>query len=94
MSLINQVKYPHPSCFLSNRAKYGIITSRLFCFARICQLKVDFVERSNKFLLEFKARGYSKSLMCRYVKRFLNRIPLNFVVRHRGSFVKLLFKGI
>ena len=40
LSFINNLKYPHPSCFLSGRSKLGIITSRLWCFGRICKRDV------------------------------------------------------
>ena len=59
-STIDQTKYPHPSCFLSERSQYGMITSRLHCFGRICHKKVDFVQRSRKFVRDFLDRGYSK----------------------------------
>jgi len=46
LSNVNSLKYPHPTSFLSVRSKFGIITSRLCCFSRICQRKRDFIMRS------------------------------------------------
>ena len=51
LSAIKQLKYPHPSCFLSDRSKYGIITSRFWSFGRICKRKCDFKARAKKCLL-------------------------------------------
>ena len=90
LSSVNQTKYPHPSCFLSNRSKYGIITSRLHCFSRICNRKVDFVERATTFLNEFLERGYSKKQVTIFTQRFLKSVPLAFPIGKIGSFVKLL----
>ena len=88
LSSVDQIKYPDPSSFLSYRSKYGIITSRLHCFGRICHRKVDFVTRSRKFLKEFLSRGYSKSATSIHVKRFLKTNPLAFPIVKLGSFVK------
>ena len=90
LSRVDQVKYPHPSCFLSTRSKLGIITSRFHAFGRICLRRVDFVERARIFLKEFLARGYSRSSVASMVKRFIRKVPLEFPVPKVGSFVKML----
>ena len=90
LSRIGLLRYPHPSSFLSNRSKLGIVTSRLHCFARICQRKPDFVARSRLFLKEFCARGYPRSCVRRFVLRFLKHVPLQFPVRSRWAFMRLL----
>ena len=90
LSSVNQTKFPDPSCFLSNRSKYGIVTSRLHCFGRICSRKVDFVERATAFLNEFLERGYSKKQVTIFTRRFLKSVPLAFPIEKMGSFVKLL----
>ena len=94
LSSICQKKYPHPSCFLLDRSKFGIITSRLFCFGQISQRKEDFIHITNMFLMELRARGYTKSRMYVFVKKFLRRFPLNFFVRRRGRFIKALFNNV
>ena len=91
LSSIDQTKYPHPSCFLSERSQYGIVTSRFHCFGRICQRRVDFVRRSRKFIREFLDRGYSKRKVSTYIKRFLKQVPLEFPIEKLGSFTKALF---
>ena len=93
LSLIDQTKYPHPSCFLSERSQYGIVTSRLHCFGRICHKKVDFVQRSKKFIRDFLNRGYSKRKVSAFIKRFLKQVPLEFSVERLGSFTKALFES-
>ena len=90
LSRVNQRQYPDPSCFLSERSKYGIITSRLHCFGRICLRKKDFMARTHKFLKEFYDRGYSKSKINKYVKKFLRGVPLEFPIGNLGTFVKTL----
>ena len=88
LSRINSLKYPHPSSFLSVRSKFGIITSRLCCFGRICQRKRDFIARARMFLGEFLARGYPRSKICSFVLRFLKLTPLHFHVRSRHALMR------
>ena len=94
LSRIDALKYPHPSCFISERAKLGIITSRLHGFGRICTRRSDFVERARMFLQEFRGRGYSVSRMWGYVLRFLRKVPLAFPVTSPSSFTRELLKGV
>ena len=90
LSRVNLVRYPHPSCFLSDRSKYGIITSRMHCFGRVCQRRADFIHRARLFLREFQARSYSAREVRRYVVRFLRRVPLQFHVRDAVRFARRL----
>ena len=94
LSSVDQSKYPHPTCFLSYRSKFGIITSRLHCFARICLRKVDFIHRARIFLREFAQKGYSKRQISIFCSRFLKSVPLEFPVERRGSLVKKLLTGL
>ena len=92
LSRIDSLKYPHPSCFISERAKLGIITSRLHGFGRICTRRNDFIERARMFLQEFEARGYSVSHMWGYVLRFLRKVPLAFPVTSPSSLARELLR--
>ena len=92
LSNIEQRKYPHPSSFLSHKAMYGVITSRLHCFARICTRKSDFIERSRIFLREFLSRGYSRAETAKFVARFLKSVPTSFHISRVKLFVKGLMK--
>ena len=82
LSRVRSVKFPHASCFLSVRAKYGIITSRLHCYSRICQRKQDFIARTQLFLREFRTQGYAVRKMRGFVLRFLKSTPLQFPCPH------------
>ena len=93
LSDIEQRKYPHPSSFLSVRAMYGVITSRLHCFSRICTRRVDFIERACLFLREFLARGHSRSKTSQFVARFLKTTPTSFHISNIRTFVNALMKG-
>ena len=92
LSQVSLVRYPHPTCFLSDRSKLGIVTSRLFCFSRICMRKKDFIARARLFLSEFVERGYSRASIRRYVQRFLKRVPLFFTVRSPQALTRLLLE--
>ena len=92
LSRIDALKYPHPSCFISERAKLGIITSRLHGFGRICTRRSDFIERARMFLREFRGRGYSVSRMWGYVLRFLRKVPLAFPVTSPSSLARELLR--
>ena len=90
LSSISKLKYPHPSCFLSGRSKLGIVTSRLWCFGRICKRKCDFKARAKKFCSEFLKRGYASGRVRAFVVRFLRKVPLAFPVENVISFAKSL----
>ena len=89
---IEQRKYPHPSSFLSHSAMYGIVTSRLHCFSRICNRRTEFVHRSRIFLREFLARGYARAETAKFVARFLKSVPTYFHVKNIGRFVRTLMR--
>ena len=90
LSRINSLKYPHPSSFLSVRSKYGIVTSRMCHYSRICSSRSAFVARARLFLAEFCARGYPRGQVSRMVLRFLKSTPLSFAVRSPVSLMREL----
>ena len=92
LSRISQKRYPHPSWYISDRSKFGIITSRLHCFNRICQKRNDFVERCKIFIREFMSRGYSKTRVRFFCIRFFKSVPTSFPLpRSLKQFVNSLF---
>jgi hypothetical protein len=91
LSRIDQKKYPHPTSFLSVRSKFGIITSRMSCFGRVNRRKKDFIERTRRFLKEFRDRGYQLNEIRRFAGKFLKRNPLHFTV---NGVLGKLFKDI
>ena len=90
LSNVNSLKYPHPTSFLSVRSKFGIITSRLCCFRRICQRKRDFIVRSRMFFTEFRSRGYPLNRIRSFVTRFVKVYPLQFHVQSRQALVRAM----
>ena len=90
LSRVPPLKYPHPSCFISERAQYGIITSQLHRFGHICVRKVDFIKRARMFLNEFHDRGYNRRRMKRVVMSFLKRVALHFAVFGIPAFAESL----
>ena len=59
LSRINQTKFPHASSFLSSRSKFGIVTSQLMRFSRVCTREQDFTYRERKFLSDFLKQMHS-----------------------------------
>ena len=94
LSRVNQVKYPHPTCFLSKRSKYGIVTSRLHAFGRISTHKCDFISRTRIFLAIFLGRGYTRREVEFKIKGFLKKTPLAFPVPNAANFTKMLLKDL
>ena len=89
--VLNRKKYPHPSSFLSVRSKFGIISSRMSCFGRVCIRKKDFVERTRIFIKEFRARGYPLKDIHGFVGRFLRKKSLQFTMK---GIMESLFKNV
>ena len=94
LSLVPSLKFPHPDSMISERAKYGIITSQLHRFGRICVRKSDFVERARMFLAEFIGRGYGRERVRRVVRSFLRRHALQFAVVEERRFMAALLRDI
>ena len=91
LNRIDQTKYPHPSSFLSDRSKYGVIISQMHRFGRICQRRVDFEERVRMFLAEFVGRGYPYDRVLVTVTRFLRVNRFGFAVPRK---VKLFARSL
>ena len=80
LSSIQRLRYPHVSCFLSDRSKYGIVTSWLYCFSRLCLRRSDFVSRLRILARDFLARGYCRSSVRRKIRKFLRWMPISFML--------------
>ena len=90
LSSIQRLRFPHVSCFLSDRSKYGIVTSRLHCFSRLCLRRSDYIYRLKIFVRDFLARGYCRSRVERTIRKFLRSMPLSFPVEKVGSLARLV----
>ena len=90
LSSIQRLRFPHVSCFLSDRSKYGIVTSRLYCFSRLCLRRSDFIYRLRGFARDFLARSYCRSRVERTIRKLLRSMPLSFPVERVGSLVRLV----
>ena len=55
---IQVIRYPHIESFLSNSAKYGIVTSQMHRFARRCSLRSDFVYNVSLVIHRMTLKGY------------------------------------
>ena len=94
LSRINQTKFPHASSFLSSRSKFGIVTSQLMRFSRVCTREQDFTYRARKFLSDFLKQMHSPKTTRKYVLKFLRRVPVSFPFGNVKHFVRSLFSGL
>ena len=94
LSRINQTKFPHASSFLSSRSKFGIVTSQLMRFSRVCTREQDFTYRARKFLSDFLKQMHSPRTTRKYVLKFLRRVPVSFPFGNAKHLVRSLFSGL
>ena len=94
LSRINQTKFPHASSFLSSRSKFGIVTSQLMRFSRVCTREQDFTYRARKFLSYFLKQMHSPKTTRKYVLKFLRRVPVSFPFGNAKHLVRSLFSGL
>ncbi len=72
---IQVIRYPHIESFLSNTAKYGIVTSQMHRFARRCSLRSDFVYNVSLVIHRMILKGYLIHVLWSIVRRFLSNHP-------------------
>ena len=72
---VQVLRYPDIDSFVSRQAKYGIVTSQMFRFKRICMRFYDFVYNVGLVVFRMEEKGYSQSLTMDKVFAFLRRYP-------------------
>lgn len=72
---IQVIRYPHIESFLSNTAKYGIVTSQMHRFARRCSLRSDYVYNASLVIHRMILKGYLIRMIWPIVRRFISNHP-------------------
>jgi hypothetical protein len=67
---IQVIRYPRIESFLSNSAKYGIVTSQMHRFARRCSLRSDFVYGGSLVMHRMILKGYLIRMIWPITQRF------------------------
>jgi hypothetical protein len=72
---IHVIRYPHIDSFLSNMAKYGIVTSQMHRFARRCSQRSDFVYNVSLVIPKMIMKGYLIQMIWPIARRFMSNHP-------------------
>ena len=84
------VNFPHMDSNIPANPAYGVYTSQLVRYARICTSKVDFMNRLRGLSLRLRQRGFLTSLLQRTFTKFFNRHGL-IVVKYGATLWEMRF---
>ena len=65
--------FPAASSSLSNQCKYGIVFSQSLRYSKRCSSKASFIVAVKSLLQKLVNKGYSKSLLLKFYRRFCNK---------------------
>ena len=80
------IRMPHFSSNISDTAKYGVISSQLCRFSRLCSTKSAFVTQSCHLILLLIEKRYSFNKILKKVRSFMNRSKFIFGISAFGMF--------
>ena len=67
------VNFPHMDSNIPANPAYGVCTSQLVKYARICTSKVDFINRLYGLSLRLRQQGFETNLLRKSFNKFFNR---------------------
>ena len=91
---VKNIVYPEVDSFLSNSAKYNVITSQLHRYLlHICSQKFDFLQSAKK-LIDYclKEKSYHERIIFHKVSTFLSNYENSYTIQNpKNTFLKLFF---
>ena len=73
LNKIKHITYQHIDTFTSRACKYGVVTSQITRFHRLCSLKSDFIYTTTQFIVVLAQKRYSLKLLTRALTRYVKR---------------------
>ena len=78
---IKHISYPHIESFISRTAKYGVMSSQLVRYARLCSRKESFVFHTRALLTTLLEKQYRFEKLSHTVRAFIFKHPYLFACR-------------
>ena len=91
---IKHICYPHYESFISRAAKYGVVTSQLVRYARVCSLKESFIDITVWLLKILLTKGYQRKKLERDLTNFIHRHPYLYGVRDKKQLINAITRRI
>ena len=82
------VNFPHMDSNIPTNPAYGVYTSQLVRYARICTPKVDFMNRLRRLSLPLRQQGFVTNLLQKSFNKFFN--PHGLIVVKYGTVEKII----
>jgi hypothetical protein len=83
---INVIRFPHISSYISDSAKFNIITSQFVRFARLCTTRSAFILRITNLLAALFIKGYPQQVLLSKVRKLIFRNPDMYAIRSPLAF--------
>jgi hypothetical protein len=68
---IQMIRFPHVTSFISDSAKYNIVTSQFIRFSRLCSTKDSFIHRLSDLLAALLLKNYRRARLFAKVRKLL-----------------------
>ena len=91
---IKHISYPHIESFISRTAKYGVMSSQLVRYARLCSRKESFVFHTRSLLTTLLEKQYRFEKLSRTVRAFIFKHPYLFACRSPEGLAIACLKGL
>ena len=93
LNKVENIVYPEVDSFLSNSAKYNVITSQLHRYLNICSQKIDFLQSAKKLIHYcLKEKSYHERIIFHKVSTFLSNYENLYTIQNpKNTFLKILF---
>jgi hypothetical protein len=91
---IKHISYPHIESFISRTAKYGVMSSQLVRYARLCSRKESFVFHTRSLLTILLEKGYRYDKLARTTRDFIFKHPYLFACRDPQSLFNSIVAGL
>ena len=91
---IKHISYPHIESFISRTAKYGVMSSQLVRYARLCSRKESFVFHTRALLTTLLEKQYRFEKLAHTVRAFIFKHPYLFACRSPEGLAIACLKGL
>lgn len=83
---IAMIRFPHIESYISDSAKYNIVTSQFVRFMRLCSSKQAFVHRMADMLAALCLKSYRRPELFRRVRKLVYQYPDMYSIRSPRTF--------
>ena len=91
---IKHISYPHVESYICNTAKYGVVSSQLVRYARLCTRKEFFIQNARSLLTTLLSKKYERAKLVRTTTAFINKHPYLYACRSTAGLTAAIINGL